>query len=1550
MRHLSWALCLLAAFGVFAQQGPAFERGLHADKLYQFNGIDNVNLVNGNVSIVLPIGMSYAIDGDLSYQLTLSYNSKLWDHVSSSSWVHAYPSRRSNAGVGWLLGFGRFVGWDDPSNGAEVDLYESPDGSEHLFFGTAPTYTNDGSNLRARYESGSVVAVDFPNGVVQRHFKVNGRYELREIHAPRGSGQMVINPEATRPSQCDASTTSWWRVSDTEGTPPRGHYLCFKDYNMDDVMKPMVESVALVGPQGQTMTYGFLYETVTNIPRTAMEFDPSTTQPWRNFHTATFLKKVTLPDGSFYEFEHAPNSAEVTAIVLPTKARIEYQYASIGYPFENICQGPFDPDMGLSAISTGVIKRTVVAPATAGRPPARHEWTYTYQFRALNSSAPNYDAGYPGGAYRSVTLCPDQFNIPTSASLWDELVVSVRDRNPDAPPGEIDNGTRVDSHFSVWPGDQGLASDTSPAGFKRRYHGFPYGKYDPTQDRYLSQETYQCANSGCTKLRSTYVRHDIDPMSGTSEHDIARWHRLASTRTFFHDDPAGCTADSSGTRCKSITSGSVDWDGYGHYRVITDSNDLVGTQSRTVTTDWNKVNGVPRQIQPGDRWFTEEYENIAANEQQRIAAAQACFATDASGGRYLRATRTLKGSSPGANDLITLNTLGSDANLASETYYGGDTTPLPSGAATATNLCNAIGSLGTAAYEILHTWQDGVQATSQHAGTTFKSLELTIDRSGAVTMSKDTAEVPTSYNYDSAGRITSIVPTGAASTVYTYGNALLDANGALAQPAYATQTTGSGTTAIESVFQFDALGRVWREKKRMPDGTWSVRETLYDGLNRQIAVSELEQLTGSEFQFVPAAKTTYEGYDPFGRVGVITAPDQSKSRFAYIGSREIKRYVTDPGGAEKLRSTEVYDGFERLRSVIERPDASGDVTAGYGYDVGGRLVSVKMTGATGVVQQRVFDYDGRGFLRWESQPESAMTSYTYDARGHVKSKEQSAAQSIFDLRYSYDAGERLWKVEGRNPFFGQSGQLEFRVMKESAFGTANGTVVRYGVSKTDLRKGKLTTATRYNYDDWGGGPVYKIEDTLYYLDDAGRKTDRSTAIIKDGDTIKTVDLTVAYDDQGLETTIKYPTCSGCGVPASDPDRTLTTRTYQRGRLKSISGFLNDVSYWPNGMKNVLVHGNLVADTQVVGNMPRPSSIGFATWDRCVRPTFTQQPAGATKPSGGSVTLSVNVTGTGPFEYQWFDVTGNAFLQNTQSISVSPSVTSDYYVIVSGQCGYETSQTARVTVSGCAPPETGAIQTVVQPDGSWILRPNPIARSPRIYTWRRVSDNSVVGNGETLAVGVLPTTTTFSLTIQDECGTVTSNVTLQVPVLMPAGLTAQWTSGTQIQVGWPTVNGATYVVERRSGSTWSEVATTSGASYIDNSVSPSTTYAYRVAAVLGGAKTNYTNADVATTRAFQAAVPGGSFSAAVSADMLNAVNSVRAAAGWPSVTWSNILAATDPIVSPGNNIMARHITSCRERMNEALHALGVPVLPWTDADMPVTVIKAVHVNEIQGRAQ
>src|ERR1051325_3850535 len=70
---------------------------------------------------------------------------------------------------------------------------------------------------------------------------------------------------------------------------------------------------------------------------------------------------------------------------------------------------------------------------------------------------------------------------------------------------------------------------------------------------------------------------------------------------------------------------------------------------------------------------------------------------------------------------------------------------------------------------------------------------------------------------------------------------------------------------------------------------------------------------------------------------------------------------------------------------------------------------------------------------------------------------------------------------------------------------------------------------------------------------------------------------------------------------------------------------------------------------------------------CNPPSITSQPQGATIPSGNSTTLTVGVTGTSPFTYQWYigtpQDTSSPTGTNSASLIVSPTATTSYWVRV-----------------------------------------------------------------------------------------------------------------------------------------------------------------------------------------------------------------------------------------------------------------------------------------------
>lgn len=132
--------------------------------------------------------------------------------------------------------------------------------------------------------------------------------------------------------------------------------------------------------------------------------------------------------------------------------------------------------------------------------------------------------------------------------------------------------------------------------------------------------------------------------------------------------------------------------------------------------------------------------------------------------------------------------------------------------------------------------------------------------------------------------------------------------------------------------------------------------------------------------------------------------------------------------------------------------------------------------------------------------------------------------------------------------------------------------------------------------------------------------------------------------------------------------------------------------------------------------------------------------------------------------------------------------------------------------------------------------------------------------------------------------------------------------------------------------------------------PDRTYAYRVYAVGNDTESDYSNSDVATTRTFTEAVPNTPITPGPAEAMLAAVNSVRAAAGWSPLTWNSILAPNDPLATPNSLVIARHVMSCRARMNEALQALGSRTVLYSNPDLRGAVIAAADINDVLAQAK
>jgi YD repeat-containing protein len=974
--------------------------------------------------------------------------------------------------------------------------------------------------------------------------------------------------------------------------------------------------------------------------------------------------------------------------------------------------------------------------------------------------------------------------------------------------------------------------------------------------------------------------------------------------------------------------------------------------------------------------------NDTAEPASHTKKAEFCF--DSATGFLLRRrllrndATTAAGVAEDGADLLTVfgrNPDSSDisGNLISEKSYGGDVASLLTG-----SLCGLDLSSSTPRYDVRHTYQYGARATSQYfssgAAMSFKTLDRTIDLSGAVSSERDTAGVTTSYTPDPADplRIETVSSDGTAAINYTYANA--SASGSSFTPAQITVTQDDVTSRV----QYDSFGRLWREFRTMPGVGEVTRETLYDSANRKLSQSMWD---ASSY----ANKTSYN-YDFLGRLVSIDPPDHQTVNTAYVGdslrtSTSTVVKTTDAAPSQTpTTTTERLDRFGRIWYVKE-PDTfdannatiPGTVTA-YGYGVTGALARVCMgaslsTGALSTAscgQQRNFTYDNRGFLTSETHPENGTISYTYDALGHALTKRLATAGTIFDLNYTYDDAERLTLVESRNPYY----PTTFRASKVFTFAPDN--------AGSNLKRGKLETAVRHNYHPAAGD--IQVTETYTYGDAAGHLTARTTEVrnmSSQSPLNQSIYQSQSYSTLGMPSSITYPYCLTvqCGVANSGAvamARTngLLTAVFAPG----LWNYATNLGYHPNGMISTVPHSNGVTDTQVndPNGIPRPQSISFGQFGSCVAPVVTAPLDSVTIASGDQKIWYVNASGSGALTYQWYKDYVAVAGATTQGFTTGSLTSShDYYVRVTNSCGTVQSNTA--TVSIAVPPSiTG------QPQSSTLSSPGSVhltvaatgTPSPAYQWYQGASGGGSLISGATQSsydTPTLNTTTQFWVRVSNVGGAVnsaTATITVNPSLSAPTSLLATMQTTTSVQITWSTTQGAQHyeIWRRENAGALHKVGENTVNGYTDNTAAANTAYVYQVCASpsAGAACTSgYSNQDLATTVAFSDIVSDPRIRVSVLTELLTAVNAIRAAspgsAGVP-VTWTGILQGSPAPPPPAVNGIAygEHVLALRREMETARqNLLGVPPQSYVDPVLPGSpqvAIKAIHITELRSRAQ
>ena len=128
----------------------------------------------------------------------------------------------------------------------------------------------------------------------------------------------------------------------------------------------------------------------------------------------------------------------------------------------------------------------------------------------------------------------------------------------------------------------------------------------------------------------------------------------------------------------------------------------------------------------------------------------------------------------------------------------------------------------------------------------------------------------------------------------------------------------------------------------------------------------------------------------------------NSTSYTYNSLHQLTK-VTPPTGNSLQAKNLTYDGFGRVATIT---DGAGN-TLTYTYDNADRITKQAYTGGTHTVTVS-YGYDGAGNLKTQTDP-SGTTSYTYDGRNKVLTK--NAASGGGTLTYNYDADGNLTLVK-----------------------------------------------------------------------------------------------------------------------------------------------------------------------------------------------------------------------------------------------------------------------------------------------------------------------------------------------------------------------------------------------------------------------------------------------------------------------------------------------------------------------------------------------------------
>jgi len=335
---------------------------------------------------------------------------------------------------------------------------------------------------------------------------------------------------------------------------------------------------------------------------------------------------------------------------------------------------------------------------------------------------------------------------------------------------------------------------------------------------------------------------------------------------------------------------------------------------------------------------------------------------------------------------------------------------------------------------------------------------------------------------------------------------------------------------------------------------------------------------------------------------------------------------------------------------------------------------------------------------------------------------------------------------------------------------------------------------------------------------------------------------ITTQPSGVTITAGQSTTLSVGATGTSPTYQWYIRTSSDTSVPGATS--NQLTVSPNATTNYFV--------RVSGCSTSVDSRVVTVTVNCAPPSVpTPNAAPSSISSGQTSTLSASPTGSGPFTYQWYigatsgDISNPIAGATSSSTIVSPTVTTSYWVKVTGQCGTTNSPAVPVTVA-CTPIAAGGVGAqppTINLGQSSTISVTTSGSGPFTFQWYRGSvgdfSNPIATTSSTLVSPA--TSTTYWVRVTAPCGSqdgsvtvfvnapctpssITTNptfatiapgasTTLTVVAAGTAPISYQWYTGTSGNTGSP-IAGAT-----NASVTVSPAATTSYWVRVSNSCNP-----------------------------------------------------------------------------------------------------------------------------------